>query len=205
MKKIKKISASLLAVGLLTSISVSALANETSKVDTTNFETVNLQEALGNLKEKTATVEDLGTISSNLPNGYLANNIFALSMNLEKISNPNAKAALQKNIDKAVAKWEEKSRIDLTEKQKDKKTPAPVTTEAKVQPTKQEIAKENQKTENKALNLKEKQELKAIRNLQKEQKKQQKDREKEYKKHEKNNKKEHRGYQKSNKKNGNHN
>jgi hypothetical protein len=183
-KKVKKLSASLMAAGLVTSISVSAFANETSKVDTSNFETVNLQEALGNVEEKTATVEDLGTISTNLPIGYLANNIFALSINLEKISNQNAKAALQKNIDKAIAKWEEKSGIDFTEKQKDKKTPDLATTEVQIEPTKQTIPIENKKAEMKAIKQIAKQERKATRKLQKEQKEQQKDRKKESKKHE---------------------
>ncbi|EPD52023.1 hypothetical protein HMPREF1210_01375 [Paenisporosarcina sp. HGH0030] len=110
MKKFQKISAALLATGLVASTSFPAFANDTEKVDSSNFETVNLQEALNNLKEQTTSVEDLQTISTNIPLGYLANNIFALSLNIEKINNPTAKAALQRNIDKAIAKWEEKNK-----------------------------------------------------------------------------------------------
>lgn len=100
----------MLATGLVASTSFPAFANDTEKVDSSNFETVNLQEALNNLKEQTTSVEDLQTISTNIPLGYLANNIFALSLNIEKINNPTAKAALQRNIDKAIAKWEEKNK-----------------------------------------------------------------------------------------------
>lgn len=110
MKKFQKISAALLATGLVASTSFPAFANDTVQVDSSNFETVNLQDALNNLKEQTTSVEDLQTISTNIPLGYLANNIFALSLNIEKINNPTAKAALQKNIDKAIAKWEEKNK-----------------------------------------------------------------------------------------------
>jgi len=109
MKNYKKISAAVLATGLLASTSLPAWANETEKVDSSNFETVNLQDAFNHVKDKTTSVEDLQMIYSNIPLGFLANNIFALSLNLEKVSNPKAKAALQKNIDKAIVKWEEKN------------------------------------------------------------------------------------------------
>lgn len=113
MKKFQKISAALLATGLVASTSIPAFANDTVKVDSSNFETVNLQDALNNLKEQTTSVEDLQTISTNIPLGYLANNIFALSLNIEKINNPTAKAALQRNLDKAIAKWEEKNKEEI--------------------------------------------------------------------------------------------
>ncbi|MDX1772012.1 MAG: hypothetical protein R3328_10825, partial [Planococcaceae bacterium] len=92
LKTWKSISATLLAATLVTSTSAQVLANDTEKVDT-SYETVNLQEALENVKEENVSSADLEVISSVVPVGYLANNIFALSMNLEKISNPRAKEA----------------------------------------------------------------------------------------------------------------
>lgn len=174
-----KITAAVLTVGLLTSTSIHALANETEKVDSSNFETVNLQDALNNVKEKTTTVEDLQTISTNIPSGYVSNNLFTLSLNIEKISNPEAKAALQKNIDKAIKKWEEKNKTEfptsdvaVEEAEPTKKgtgpdeTTAPVNDEVKKEAKKagketRKVAKEAKKTEKKAKKLIEKQERKA--------------------------------------------
>jgi hypothetical protein len=110
LKKFQKISAAVLATGLVASTSLHAFANDTEKVDSSNFETVNLQDALNNLKDQSTSVEDLQTISTNIPLGYLANNLFALSLNIEKINNPTAKAAIQRNIEKAIAKWEEENK-----------------------------------------------------------------------------------------------
>ena len=129
MKKHKKISAAVLATGLLASTSLPAWANETEKMDSSNFETVNLQDAFGHVKDKTTTVEDLQMIFSNIPLGYFANNIFALSLNLEKVRNPIAKAALQKNMDKAIVKWEEKNQTsDKTMDSLENKATNPVQT-----------------------------------------------------------------------------
>ncbi|MFX3674302.1 MAG: hypothetical protein ACE3JQ_07635 [Paenisporosarcina sp.] len=110
MKHWKSISATLLAASLVTTST--AWANETEKVDSTTFETVNLQDAVENVKEETATSEDLEVIASIVPVGYIANNITALSLNLEKISNPRAKEALQKNIERAIARWEAKNKVE---------------------------------------------------------------------------------------------
>ncbi|MET1013429.1 MAG: hypothetical protein ABWX61_02835, partial [Paenisporosarcina sp.] len=85
----KSISATLLAATLVTTTSTQVLANDTVKVETPTFETVNLQEALKNVKDENVSSADLEVISSVVPVGYLANNIFVLSMNLEKITNPN--------------------------------------------------------------------------------------------------------------------
>lgn len=111
LKTWKSISATLLAASLVTSTSAQVLANDTEKVDT-SYETVNLQVALENVKEENVSSADLEVISSVVPVGYLANNIFALSMNLEKISNPRAKEALQKNIERAIARWEAKEKAE---------------------------------------------------------------------------------------------
>ena len=90
MKNWKKVSAAIVAAGLITTSAGQVWANETGTED---------------IKE-TVSAKDLQEIASIVPTGYTANNIFALSSNLEKISNPKAKTALQKNIDKALAKWE---------------------------------------------------------------------------------------------------
>lgn len=127
LKTWKSISATLLAATLVTSTSAQVLANDTEKVDTT-YETVNLQEALENVKEENVSSADLEVISSVVPVGYLANNIFALSMNLEKISNPRAKEALQKNIERAIARWEAKQKAEEV----------PTTPEEETTPTEEE-------------------------------------------------------------------
>ncbi len=127
LKTWKSISATLLAATLVTSTSAQVLANDTEKVDT-SYETVNLQEALENVKEDNASSADLEVISSVVPVGYLANNIFALSMNLEKISNPRAKEALQKNIERAIARWEAKQKAEEV----------PTTPEEETTPTEEE-------------------------------------------------------------------
>lgn len=113
LKKVMKISSAVLAFGLISSSTIQVLANDTERVDSSSFETVNLQDALLNVKEETTTVEDLQTIATSIPSGYVSNNLFALAQNIEKISNPKAKAALQKNIDKAIKKWEEKNKTEL--------------------------------------------------------------------------------------------
>lgn len=60
---VKKLSAAALATGLLASTSIQVLANETEKVNSTNFETVNLQDALNNVKNEITSIEDLQLIS----------------------------------------------------------------------------------------------------------------------------------------------
>lgn len=129
LKTWKSISATLLAATLVTSTSAQVLANDTEKVDTT-YETVNLKEAFENVKEDNTSSADLEVISSVVPVGYLANNIFALSMNLEKISNPRAKEALQKNIERAIARWEAKQKAEEV----------PTTPEEETTPTEEETS-----------------------------------------------------------------
>ena len=109
MKNWKKASAAILAAGLITTSAGQVWANETEKVESPKVVESNIQEALENVEDGTVSAQDLEVISSIVPTGYTANNIFALSKNIEKVSNPKAKAALQKNIDKALAKWEEKN------------------------------------------------------------------------------------------------
>lgn len=109
MKNWKKASAAIIAAGLITTSAGQVWANETEKAETANPEEINLQDTVETVEEETVSIEDLQVIASIVPPGYTANNIFALSKNLEKISNPNAKAAIQKNIDKALAEWAEKN------------------------------------------------------------------------------------------------
>jgi hypothetical protein len=147
MKHWKSISATLLAASLVTTSTV--WANETEKVDSTNFDTVNLQDALENVKEETATPADLEVITSIIPVGYVANNITALSLNLEKISNPTAKEAIRKNIERAIARWEAKNKpedevvvtpedeVVVTPEVEEEVTPTPVP-EEEVTPTPEE-------------------------------------------------------------------
>jgi len=173
LKKVKKFSATVLTVGLLASTSIPAFATQNEKVDTSNFETVNLQDALANVKEKTTTVEDLQTIATNIPVGYLANNLFALSMNMEKISNPKAKAALQKNIDKAVAKWEKKNNVDLTAADATTETPIVDGSESVTPNVSEKTEKEvDEKAESKSAKAIDKKQSKEARNAVKEERKQ---------------------------------
>ncbi|EPD51334.1 hypothetical protein HMPREF1210_01932 [Paenisporosarcina sp. HGH0030] len=131
MKNWKKASAAILAAGLITTSAGQVWANETEKVDS----------SLEVSQDTTVTAEDL-EIASLVPTGYTANNIFALSKNIEKISNPTAKAALQKNIDKALAKWAEKNaetpevpEVELPETPEAPEAELPETPEAEVPAT----------------------------------------------------------------------
>ena len=143
LKNYKKISAALLATGLIASTSIQVFANDTEKLDTTNFETVNLQDALNNVKNDSTSVEDLQMIVANIPVGLNANNIFALSTNIEKINNPQAKSALKKNLEKAIAKYEENNKENPTTE-----TPVVVEDETEVEKTVPETEEtESKKTE----------------------------------------------------------
>lgn len=143
LKNYKKISAALLATGLIASTSIQVFANDTEKVDTTNFETVNLQDALNNVKNDSTAVEDLQMIVANIPVGLNTNNIFALSTNIEKINNPQAKSALKKNLEKAIAKYEENNKENPTTE-----TPVVVEDETEVEKTVPEtVETESEKTE----------------------------------------------------------
>ena len=182
MKKFKKISAAVLATGLLASTSIQVLANETEKVDTSNFETVNLQDALNNVKNELTSIEDLQLIVANIPTGLFTNNIFALSTNIEKINNPRAKLALQKNLEKAIGKYEEKTAEEATEDTTEEgsvtETPVVVVPETTEEETEVEkSAPETEETESdeteteKAVKLVEKQERKAAQQAKKEERK----------------------------------
>ena len=138
LKKFKKISAAVLATGLLASTSMQALANETEKVNTSNFEVVNLQDALSNVKNETTSIEDLQLISSNMPMGVFVTNIFVLTKNLEKITNPQAKAALQRNIERATAKLNEQ------QKEEEPKAEEPSTETPKTEEPKPEVPTETE-------------------------------------------------------------
>ncbi|WP_019414438.1 hypothetical protein [Paenisporosarcina sp. TG20] len=111
MKNWKIISAALLAASLVTATSGQAWAS----TKTTDLETVNLQSVLEIEDIPTTLNVDSDLVSSIIvPTGYLANNIFALLTNFEKISNPNAKEALLNNIERAIARWEAKKVEDDT-------------------------------------------------------------------------------------------
>ncbi|WP_075617363.1 hypothetical protein [Paenisporosarcina indica] len=195
MKKCIKISSAILAFGLISSTSIQVMANDSEKVDSSSFETVKLQDALLNVKEETTSVEDLQTIAINIPSGYLSNNLFALAQNIEKISNPKAKAALQKNIDKAIKKWEEKNKTELPPAEEvivedgnsietnDQTAKSDALEPVKVEVPKEEKqvakearkkAKEAKKAEKKAIKENEKQERKEAHALKKEKQKQSK-------------------------------
>jgi len=172
LKKVMKISSAVLALGLISSSTIQVMATE--KVDSSSFETVNLQDALHNIKEETTTVKNLQTIATSIPSGYLSNNLFALAQNIEKISNPKAKAALQKNINKAIKKWEEKDKTEIPTTDKGivedevsvetnvetAKTEEPAPKIVKVPKEEKQVAKEAKKTEKKAIKDNKKQQRK---------------------------------------------
>jgi len=188
LKKLKKISAVFLATGLIASTSIHVLANNTEKVDTSNFETVNLQDGLTSVKNESTSLEDFQVIVANFPVGLSSSNIFALSTNIEKIINLQAKSTLQKNLEKAMAKYEEKNNQEdpietpvvkeETEveknasetKENDVEKNVPETEETKDKTDKQ-LAYELKKAEKeaaKAARLLEKQERKAVQQAKKE-------------------------------------
>jgi hypothetical protein len=185
LKNYKKISAALLATGLIASTSIQVFANDTEKVDTTNFETVNLQDALNNVKNESTSVEDLQLIVANIPAGLTANNIFALSTNIEKITNPQAKSALKKNLEKAISKYEEKNTENSTteipvvvENDTEVEKTVPATEETESEKTEKKVAHDLKKAERetakeaqKAAKLLENQEQKAEKQAKKQERK----------------------------------
>ena len=74
-KKSKKITVAVLATGLLASTSIQVLANDTEKVNASNFETVNLQYAPNNVKNESTSIDDLQLIVANFPSVLLTNYI----------------------------------------------------------------------------------------------------------------------------------
>lgn len=73
-----KIGKALLAIGFLSSTSIQVLETDTEKVDSSSFETVNLQYTLNNVKNELTSIEDLQLIVANFPAGLFTNNICTL-------------------------------------------------------------------------------------------------------------------------------
>ncbi|MCM3745256.1 MSCRAMM family adhesin SdrC [Sporosarcina luteola] len=93
-------------------------------------------------KEGEATETDENELPE-IPEGYTAGNLAALAKAYEQAGNPTAKAAIKRNMERAIAKWESKQPVVEAPKEEVKET-APVTKEA---PKVEEPAKENQVTE----------------------------------------------------------
>ena len=110
-----------------------------------------------------------------IPEGYTAGNLAALTKAYEQVDNPNAKASIKRNMERSIAKWESKQPVVETP-EKEVKEEAPVTEDtAKVkEPVKEEApvkeekpAKVKAKNPQAELNAKHKEEKEALKAAQK--------------------------------------
>lgn len=110
-----------------------------------------------------------------IPDGYTAGNLAALAKAYEKAGNPTAKAAIKRNMERSIAKWESKQPVVETPEEEVKEE-APVTEDTtKVEePTKEETpvkeekpAKVKEKNPQAELNAKHKAEREQLKAVQK--------------------------------------
>ena len=146
---------------------------------------------------ETATETD-GTMLPEVPEGYTAGNLEALGKAHEKVQNPTAKAAIKRNMERSIEKWENKQseaetneqpEIEIPEQQEVKEEPveqeAPAKQEkpAKVKQEKAPQAELNaqHREQRQELNATQKEEREALKAERKAAKEQQKQEEKEKK------------------------
>ncbi len=149
--------------------------------------------------DKEATETDENELPE-IPEGYTAGNLAALAKAYDQVQNPNAKAAIKRNMERSIAKWESKQSVVETPEEEGKeetsvtentiKVEEPVKEEAPEQ--KEKPAKVTAKNPQAELNAKHKQqkdELKATQKAEREALKQQRKAVKEQQKQEKKEKK----------------
>lgn len=111
------------------------VTTETDKADVA-IETDKADGTTGSEKEE-ANETDQNELPG-IPEGYTAGNLAALAKAYEQAGSPNAKAAIKRNMERSIAKWESKQPVVEAPKEKVKET-APVTEET---PKVEEPAKE---------------------------------------------------------------
>ncbi|QUG40536.1 hypothetical protein KD050_14685 [Psychrobacillus sp. INOP01] len=197
--KFKKTGAALLVATITLTGASYAWANENL------FDTVDLNEVLDQKETETVeapktstpvvTTDDTVGWDIEIPEGYTAGNLAALSKAYENAGNETAKAAIKRNAERAIAKFEAKqAEVTETPKQEEPKTEdpivqppvseqpkteVPVTETPVVEPVKEEPVvkqpiketKQAAKEERKALQQEQKEERKALQAEHKEEKK----------------------------------
>lgn len=94
------------------------------------------------VKENKAT-ETEGTVLPDVPEGYTAGNLEALGKAHEKVQNPTAKAAIKRNMERSIEKWENKQSETETNEQPVIETPKQP--EVKEEPVKKEAPAKQEK------------------------------------------------------------
>ena len=94
------------------------------------------------VKEDKAT-ETEGTVLPDVPEGYTAGNLEALGKAHEKVQNPTAKAAIKRNMEQSIEKWENKQ--SETETNEQPEIEIPKQPEVKEEPVKKEAPAKQEK------------------------------------------------------------
>lgn len=199
--KFKKTGAALLVATMTVTGASYAWANENL------FDTVDLNKVLNQKETETVEVPKTSTpdtvtsvvttgdtvgMDIEIPEGYNAGNLVALSKAYENAGNENAKAAIKRNAERAIAKFEAKQAetpkpikseepIQTEPKKEDPivqppvmeqpKTEKPVTETPVVKPEKEPVVKETEKQAKKEIKQAEKEERKALQQEHKEERK----------------------------------
>lgn len=198
--KWKKTGAALLVATLTVTGSGYAWANENlfdtvdlNKViktseQTTETATKTTEDSKSDVVNAEVTTGDTVGIDIEIPEGYTAGNLEALSKAYDNAGNETAKAAIKRNAERAIEKFEASQKVEpeAPESEEPKveqpvveapKTEAPKVEQPKVEeptkeePTKEVPAKKVEKEERKALQAEQKAERKALQEKQKEERK----------------------------------
>ncbi|TQR21207.1 hypothetical protein [Psychrobacillus vulpis] len=176
--KWKKTGAALLVAGMTLTGAGYAWANENlfDTVDLSKLNSKNPEETKGNsvnavvtipentVKPTTAEAAVKESDLPEIPEGYTAGNLEALYKAYENAGSPTAKAAIKRNIESAIAKYEAsiKEVENTTEQQVDAEDTTKKEEKAAVKEERKELH-EKQKEERKALQAKQKEERKALK------------------------------------------
>lgn len=203
--KWKKTGAALLVVTLTVTGSGYAWANENlfdtvdlNKVlktseQTTETATKTTEDSKSDVVNAEVTTGDTVGIDIEIPEGYTAGNLEALSKAYDNAGNETAKAAIKRNAERAIEKFEASQKVEAEAPESEEpkvehqkveqpvveapKTEAPKVEQPKVEeptkeePTKEVPAKKVEKEERKALQAEQKEERKALQEKQKEERK----------------------------------
>ena len=167
-KKWKKTGAALLIAGLTVTGTSYAWADEkatqtidlsqlgkdsTSEVVEDSTKTVEFPKVKSVVKEdetdelvkedKATETETEGTVLPDVPEGYTAGNLEALGKAHEKVQNPTAKAAIKRNMERSIEKWENKQSEAETNEQPEIEIPKQP--EVKEEPVKKEAPAKQEK------------------------------------------------------------
>ncbi|WP_342506652.1 hypothetical protein [Sporosarcina sp. FSL K6-2383] len=157
-KKWKQTGAALLIAGLTVTGTSYAWADEkasetldlrqlgkgsTTDVADNSTKTVELPKVESEDNEDKATTEEESVLPE-IPEGYTAGNLVALAKAYEQVQNPTAKAAIKRNMERSIEKWENKQAEAETDEQPELETPEQPETVVPEQPEVKEEAVEEE-------------------------------------------------------------